>query len=70
MNAIPAKVTQGGRLVLPAAVRRAMKLEDGEVVMLELQGKVLQIIPLRDRLDAVQSACSKVLSGGHSHDGG
>ena len=64
MDAMTAKVTQGGRLVLPAAVRRSMKLADGEVVMLEMKGKVLQVIPLRDRLDAVQAACSKVLSGG------
>ena len=64
MSAIAARVTQGGRLVLPAAVRRSMKIADGEVVMLEMQGKVLQIVPLRDRLDAVQSVCSKILAGG------
>lgn len=68
MNAIAARVTQGGRLVLPAAVRRSMKIADGEVVMLELRGKVLQIVPLRDRLDAIQAACSKVLKGGHVVD--
>ncbi len=68
MNAMAARVTQGGRLVLPAAVRRSMKIADGEVVMLEMQGKVLQIVPLRDRLDAIQAACSKVLGGGHVVD--
>jgi len=68
MNAIAARITQGGRLVLPAALRRAMKISDGEVVMLEMQGKVLQIVSLRDRLDAVQSVCSKVLAGGHIVD--
>lgn len=65
MNAMAARVTQGGRIVLPAAVRRSMKIADGEVVILEMHGKVLQIVPLRDRLDAIQTACSKVLLGGH-----
>jgi AbrB family looped-hinge helix DNA binding protein len=68
MNAMTAKVTQGGRLVLPAAVRRSMKIADGEVVMLEVHGKMLQIVPLRDRLDNVQSVCSKILTGGHVVD--
>ncbi|WP_316413873.1 hypothetical protein [Mesoterricola silvestris] len=54
--------------MLPAAVRRSMKIADGEVVVLEIQGKVLQIVPLRDRLDAIQAACSKVLTGGHVVD--
>lgn len=68
MNATAARVTQGGRLVLPAALRRSMKISDGEVVMLEMQGKVLQVVPLRDRLDAIQAVCSKVLTGGHVVD--
>ncbi|MEI6415562.1 MAG: AbrB/MazE/SpoVT family DNA-binding domain-containing protein [Pseudomonadota bacterium] len=68
MNAMAARVTQGGRLVLPAAVRRSMKISDGEVLILEMQGQVLQITPLRDRLDAIQSICSKVLEGGHVVD--
>ena len=68
MKAMAARVTQGGRLVLPAAVRRSMKIADGEVVMLEMQGKVLQIVPLRDRLDTIQAACSKVLTSGHIVD--
>ena len=54
--------------MLPAAVRRSMKIADGEVVVLEMQGTVLQIVPLRDRLDAIQAACSKVLAGGHVVD--
>jgi bifunctional DNA-binding transcriptional regulator/antitoxin component of YhaV-PrlF toxin-antitoxin module len=68
MNAMSARVTQGGRLVLPAAVRRSMKITDGEVVMLEMHGKVLQVISLRDRLEAVQAVCSKVLTGGRVVD--
>ena len=64
MDAMSARSTQGGRLVIPAAVRKAMTITDGDVVMLQIQGKVLKVVPLRDRLDAVQSVCSQVLTGG------
>jgi bifunctional DNA-binding transcriptional regulator/antitoxin component of YhaV-PrlF toxin-antitoxin module len=64
MDAMSARITQGGRLVLPARIRRSMQLADGALVMLELQGKVLQVVPMRDRLDAVQAACGPVLAGG------
>jgi len=63
MDAMSARITQGGRLVLPARIRRSMQLADGDLVMLELQGKVLQVVPMRDRLDAVQAACVSVLAG-------
>lgn len=64
MDAMSARITQGGRLVIPAAVRRSMKITDGEVVMLQVQGRVLQVVPLSEQLDAVQSLCSQVLTGG------
>ena len=68
MAVMSARVTQGGRLVLPSAVRRSMNIADGEVVMLEIHGKVLHLTPLRDRLEAVQAACATFLAGGHVVD--
>jgi hypothetical protein len=41
-----------------------MQLADGEMVMLEMKGGALEVVPLRERLDAVQAACAQVLSGG------
>lgn len=38
-----AKVIDGGRLVLPAEIRRAMKLEKGDSVVLELDGDELRV---------------------------
>jgi bifunctional DNA-binding transcriptional regulator/antitoxin component of YhaV-PrlF toxin-antitoxin module len=55
MNAISARITQGGRLVIPAAFRKSMKLADGEVVLLQMQGNVLQVRTIDDTLDAVQA---------------
>jgi len=68
MNAVSARITQGGRLVLPSAVRRSLNIADGEVVMLEIHGKVLQVTPMRDRLEAAQAACATFLAGGRVVD--
>ena len=38
-----AKVIDGGRLVLPADIRRAMKLEKGDSVVLKFDGESLHI---------------------------
>jgi AbrB family looped-hinge helix DNA binding protein len=59
-----AKITQGGRLVIPAAIRKAMQIEDGEVVVLEMSGQKLEVVALRERLKEVQEACAGVLAGG------
>ena len=64
MNATTARITQGGRLVIPAAFRKATKLKDGEVVMLQMQGDVLQVRTLDDTLDAVQARYAQLLGPG------
>ena len=64
MSAISVRITQGGRLVIPATFRKALKIVDGEMVVLEVQGNTLKVVPLRDRLDAIQAACSRLLAGG------
>lgn len=64
MDAMPARITQGGRLVIPAAVRKAMNLRDGEMVMLQMKGNVLQVSTLDDQIDAVQAFCAPLLGEG------
>lgn len=61
MNAVPARITQGGRLVIPAAFRKCMGLREGEVVMLQMNGNVLQVRSLDDTLDAVQARYGQAL---------
>jgi AbrB family looped-hinge helix DNA binding protein len=36
-------MVEGGRIVVPAAIRRAMKLEKGDTVLLELHGDELRV---------------------------
>ena len=64
MNAITVKVTQGGRLVIPASVRKMLNLVDGETLLLEVHGHKLEVEPLKDRLAAVQRECSALLGKG------
>jgi AbrB family looped-hinge helix DNA binding protein len=64
MDAIPTRITQGGRLVIPAAVRKAMKLADGEMVMLEVKDNTLQVTTFDDRIDAIQAFCAPLLGAG------
>ena len=43
MSPVHAKIVDGGRLVVPAAIRRAMKLEIGDTVILELSNDELRV---------------------------
>ena len=43
MTAIRSKMVEGGRILVPAAIRRAMRLEKGDTVLLELHGDELRV---------------------------
>lgn len=43
MPPVRAKLVEGGRLLVPAAIRRAMKLQKGDTVVMELKGEELRI---------------------------
>lgn len=64
MDAIPARITQGGRLVIPAVFRKTMNLIDGEIVMLKMNGNVLEVMTFDDQIKAVQDFCAPVLGEG------
>jgi len=64
MDAISVRVTQGGRLVIPSAIRKSMKLADGEMVMLQMKGNVLQVTTIDDQIDALQAFCVPLLGDG------
>ena len=64
MDAMSVRITQGGRLVIPASIRKAMKLQDGEMVMLQMKGNALQVTTIDEQLDAVQAYCATFLGEG------
>ena len=49
-----AKMIDGGRLVLPAEIRRAMKLEKGDSVVLEYDGDELRVRTMNTVIRRIQ----------------
>ena len=64
MDAIAARITQGGRLVIPAAIRKAMHFSDGDTVMFQVVGNTLQVRSIDDQIKAVQTFCAPFLGAG------
>jgi bifunctional DNA-binding transcriptional regulator/antitoxin component of YhaV-PrlF toxin-antitoxin module len=54
MQTATTKVVDGGRLILPANIRRAMKLEKGDSVVLELDGEELRVRSTKSLIREVQ----------------
>jgi AbrB family looped-hinge helix DNA binding protein len=54
MNIARGKVIAGGRIALPAEMRRALGLQNGDTVLFELQGDEIRIRPARSALKRVQ----------------
>ena len=59
-----ATIGEGGRLVIPAAVRKAMGIEPGDEVSLTLEDAELRIISTRKAIERAQALVRKyVLEG-------
>jgi AbrB family looped-hinge helix DNA binding protein len=55
MNVQRGKLVSGGRLQLPAEMRRALSLGDGDTVLLEVVDGEIHVRPLRDAVSRVQA---------------
>jgi antitoxin PrlF len=55
MNIQRGKLVSGGRLQVPADIRRALGLKDGDTVTMEIVDGRLQIRPYRDVIADVQA---------------
>jgi len=55
MNAQRGKLVSGGRLQVPADIRRALGLADGDPVLLRIVDGALQVRPVRNALGRVQA---------------
>lgn len=60
------KMVSGGRLQVPADMRRAMGLQDGDVVVFELKDGELRVTPYRDIIKRVQERLRKYVPEGES----
>lgn len=54
MSAVKSKLVEGGRIVVPAAFRRAMGVAPGDTLILELAGEELRVRPARSALRRIQ----------------
>jgi AbrB family looped-hinge helix DNA binding protein len=54
MNILRGKVIAGGRIALPADVRRLLGLQNGDTVLFEVEGDEVRIRPARSALKRVQ----------------
>ena len=55
MNVQRGKLVSGGRLQLPAELRRALSLTDGDTVLMEVVDGAIHVRPLRDAVMPAQA---------------
>jgi len=55
MNIQKGRLVSGGRLQLPADMRRALSLGDGDTVLLEIVDGEIHVRPLRDAVSRIQA---------------
>ncbi len=63
MNVIRAKVSESGRLSLPAEFRRAVGLECGGEVLIELEGQEIRIRSVEEAILQAQELTRRLLGG-------
>lgn len=66
MNAERGRLVSGGRLQIPARVRRELGLKDGDAVVMKMVEGELRVRPLRDVVAEVQMRLRKYVPDGVS----
>lgn len=65
-DVIHGKMVEGGRLIVPAAIRKEMGLEKGDAVVMELHGDELRIRPARSALKRLRESLRGTVAEGVS----
>ena len=63
MNSIRVKLSESGRLSIPAAFRKAVGLEGGDDVVIELDGKEMRIRTVDEAVAQAQALTKRLLAG-------
>ncbi len=50
MNRVQARVSEGGRIVIPADFRRELNIQEGDLVRIQLEDGILRVTPARTAL--------------------
>lgn len=51
---IKTQITRGGRIVVPAKLRKALEIQIGDEIVLRLENGSIRLIPLRQAVDFAQ----------------
>ncbi len=54
MPVVKGRIAEGGRILVPAAYRKALGLARGDTILIELRGEELRIRPARSALPRLQ----------------
>ncbi len=54
MPVVKGRIAEGGRILVPAAYRKALGLATGDTILIELSGEELRIRPVRSALRRLQ----------------
>jgi AbrB family looped-hinge helix DNA binding protein len=60
------QVNQGGRFVVPASFRKALKIKAGDEVILRLEDNSIRLIPLQQAVQIAQAAVRQYNPKGES----
>lgn len=60
-NVVRTRVTQGGRIVIPAEMRRRLGIEVGEDVSIALDGESLRIVTQKESIKRAQELVRKMI---------
>lgn len=66
MEQVSAHVAENGRLVIPAIFRRALGLESGGDVMLQMEDNELRIVTKKQQLAKARALVRRYVPEGHS----
>jgi len=60
------QIGKGGRLVVPARFRKALKIEAGDELVVRLENDTIRLIPLHQAVHLAQTAVKKYVPKGAS----
>jgi len=63
---IRAQISKGGRIVLPAKLRKALEIQAGDELVMQLENGSIRMTPLRQAVDLAQKAVRQYVPKGTS----
>ena len=63
---IVTQMSKGGRITLPARMRRALQIDTGDAIVLRLEEHAVQLIPLREAIRLAQEKVRLYVPAGTS----